>query len=105
MKRLDELEAIAKAATPGPWGRREEHNGPIGYEPSSGYGTGPVHFERPNDLHRGEITADAEHIAAFNPDTALKLIEALRVCIEEYGNEAGPFDGSPLHERLEEILK
>ena len=80
---LDDLEATAKAATPGPW---------IADPPSAwdtddvgGYllqaavrvkDSGSITW----DDHGGEVfkPADAEHIAAFDPPTVLALIARLR---------------------------
>lgn len=72
---LDALEATARAATPGPWwqGREVRHESDL-----------DVYSERDVSDTSHDIathvwsTADAEHIAAFDPTTVLALIARLR---------------------------
>ncbi|MFJ2619713.1 ead/Ea22-like family protein [Glutamicibacter sp. NPDC087344] len=75
---LDQLRKIAEQATPGPWEARQSGNFP------GKYVVGPRH--RPGDIGRGPIVlmqpifwdegsvANAEFIAAFDPETVLALI-------------------------------
>lgn len=93
---LDELEAIAKRATPGPWdaegddseGTVEVNAGTARTEwtesgtgfPARSWATTDRILER-DDLWDDEwerAAADADHIAAFDPVTALALIAELR---------------------------
>ena len=76
---IDELEKLARAATPGPWSwdnsdeTRNELNAPHrmlfkeGFAPTAGDPT----FD---DF----LTEDVQYIAAANPDTVLKLIAVVR---------------------------
>ncbi len=77
---LDALERTAQAATPGPWVG-------FGYGPSDSW----VRITRedwPDDpvcevgCNQSRRVADAAHIAAFNPTTALALIAELRAARE-----------------------
>ena len=65
---LAALEAVAKAATPGPWGVLAESDGTceVGHIDSAGIVASLCASE------------DAAHIAAFSPDVALALIAAAR---------------------------
>ena len=64
---LDALEAVARAATPGPWHQGAHYIGAGGepYDPEAFVG-------------QASILCDAEHIAAFDPPTVLALIAKLR---------------------------
>lgn len=64
---LDALEAVARAATPGPWHQGAHYIGAGGepYDPEAFVG-------------QASILCDAEHIAAFDPPTVLTLIAKLR---------------------------
>ena len=64
---LDALEAVARAATPGPWHQGAHYIGAGGepYDPEAVVG-------------QASILCDAEHIAAFDPPTVLALIAKLR---------------------------
>ncbi len=66
MSKLDELEALAKAATPGPWRNSEER--PLLC----------VTVGIPADSPRWNGRNDAAFIAAANPATVLDLIELIR---------------------------
>lgn len=79
---IDKLEALARAATPGPW--RWGGEDPEGGERRSilnlyagGERSRPILWLEPSS---GWITAgaDTEHIAAASPDVVLALIERLR---------------------------
>ena len=64
---LDDLEAIARAATPGPWHQGAHYIGAGGepYDPEAVVG-------------QASILCDAEHIAAFDPPTVRALITRIR---------------------------
>lgn len=64
---LDDLEAVARAATPGPWHQGAHYIGAGGepYDPEAVVG-------------QASILCDAEHIAAFDPPTVRALITRLR---------------------------
>lgn len=64
---LDDLEATAKAATPGPWHQGAHYIGAGGepYDPEVFVG-------------QASILCDAEHIAAFDPPTVRALITRIR---------------------------
>lgn len=64
---LDALEAVARAATPGPWHQGAHYIGAGGepHDPEAVVGQAP-------------ILCDAEHIAAFDPPTVRALITRLR---------------------------
>lgn len=66
-EQLDHLEAVAKAATPGPWTVAEDLEGYV----YAGDGETVAMDER-------EGVADVEHIATFDPPTALALIARVR---------------------------
>lgn len=75
---LDKLEALARAATPGPWSTSID--GPEGAEWDAGmaiaatYGRQKVFARAGGSYPR----ADQEYIAAASPDVVLALIERLR---------------------------
>ena len=64
---LDALEAVARAATPGPWHQGAHYIGAGGepYDPEAVVG-------------QASILCDAEHIAAFDPPTVRALITRVR---------------------------
>lgn len=64
---LDALEAVARAATPGPWHQGAHYIGAGGepYDPDAVVG-------------QASILCDAEHIATFDPPTVRALITRLR---------------------------
>lgn len=64
---LEELERLAKAATPGPW-RSSDNPFVKGY-------SGRV--EGPEPRIKGLCVADADYIAAANPEVILHLIECI----------------------------
>lgn len=68
---LDHLEAVARAATPGPW-RREEYE--VLY---NGEGT-LLEFNGDEYYCEFSTEEDAEYIATFDPVMVLAMIEALR---------------------------
>ncbi len=76
---LDELEAVAKAATPGCWFWHEDGNmyadPPI--EPTEWQELGTAIVQ--TDMgHYGPEAPDRSFVAAFNPETAIKLIAVAR---------------------------
>jgi hypothetical protein len=78
---LDELTRIAKAATPGEWTTKrteplKDQQGWAVWEPVAGTDK-PCGVWRRRDGGR-HPAADAQFIAAFNPQTALALIAALK---------------------------
>jgi hypothetical protein len=80
--KLDKLEQLAKAATPGPWEwERDSGDGlitttkpphPVITPATHGYENGSVLID----------AADAAFIAAFSPDVVLKLIAVARAATE-----------------------
>lgn len=75
MINLEELERLARAATPGPW----EFD--LNAEDCGGYpfiktSNGEVFFSTSNE---GGLEDNGKYISAANPQVVLKLIEALRV--------------------------
>lgn len=72
---LDELEALAKAATPGPW-RMETGAQPF-HEILGSVLVGPVDFDDLCDDQRMISLPNAAFIAAANPATVLVLIARL----------------------------
>lgn len=88
---LDKLEALARAATRGPWKRSNRPNGPfwhisseytIGGEPckSGRQSIGAIHAEnkRGAPKYAAMFEANANFVAEFNPATALALIAQAR---------------------------
>lgn len=72
-EQLDELEAVARAATPGPWADPMQDDWP---ESES-----DILLDLLFDRRTGETNcdkADAAHIAAFDPVTALALVARVR---------------------------
>lgn len=93
---LDKLEALARAATPGPWKRSNRPNGPfwhisseytIGGEPckSGRQSIGAIHAEnkRGAPKYAAMFEANANFVAEFNPATALALIAQARAAQPE----------------------
>ena len=93
---LGKLEEVARAATPGPW-RRQDHTGPYRFEKPEewlgyawiGHGgeadgrfmASVAEMDRRKDASkpwREQASADALHIATFDPPTVLRLISDLR---------------------------
>lgn len=68
LARLDALEAIAKAATPGPWANRSAVNGSSSIETADGLWY----------VAHVPGASCAAHITAFDPPTALALIACIR---------------------------
>lgn len=108
---LDALEATARAATPGPWmldGMGEDEP-EINYWAHRFIGTA-----EPNESGSHEIIAtsedghgpNAEHIAAFDPTTALALIARLReaeAVIEEASTAIGKVNEWDGHGRADQL--
>lgn len=93
--RLDEIEALAKRATPGPWAAYDSNEGT--WPPRPGWSVANDAFHNPPaddedapwiavDLHVGQ-QADAEFIAAADPSTVLALIARTRA-VEDALQEA-----------------
>lgn len=81
---LDEIERLAKAATPGPW-RPEREPPPVGNAWFDELPTGAVPIESRGTAFALGVAvagaarrADAEHIAALAPNTVLRLIAMAR---------------------------
>ena len=93
---LDELERVAREATPGPW-MKHDHEGPYSFDkPAEWVGYAWVGFGGESDgrfqgvvadldrrkdaspAYRAQAAADAKHIATFDPPTILTLIAAAR---------------------------
>ncbi len=87
---LDELERIARAATPGPWEARPPHGWPVrddGWDEFLIFhGPDTSDTITPGGGEHGDygLTAeDAAHIATFDPQAVLALIERVRVAEAE----------------------
>ncbi len=89
---LDALEQIAKAATPGPYWWHEHYR--CVYAPD-----GRIMFDRSVGCDDSD-RADAAYATAFNPETALALIAALRAEQQARETDASVIDGiiDVLHE-------
>ena len=88
---LDDLEAVARAATPGPWTYKPTILGlpnttVMAGDDQLGY-IGVGHFLAPN----------ATHIAAFDPPTVLALVAELRVLRESNSAEGRAIARSTVH--------
>ena len=77
---LDRLEALARAATPGPWKKDSSYTiGPVSDEDDQSYG-----FVIPlADVYGDNRTPDAAFIAAANPAAVLALISLARKALEQ----------------------
>lgn len=80
---LDEREALAKAATPGPWWNESRilhapyppgGKGAACHPATCGYGSGTI----------DDPDANAEHIAANDPSSVLRQVEGLRQIVERH---------------------
>ena len=67
---LDELERLAKEATPGPWFVSDEYTGIV--VDSNDIRVASTYADKPYDV------IDGKFIAAFNPAVAAELIRRLR---------------------------
>lgn len=77
---LNELEAIALAATPGPW-KGDRYDGTIKYDLLGKDDETVIHGDNGNSDHGPfgiENEEDANYLLAFHPATALRLIELAR---------------------------
>ena len=98
---LDDMEAVARAATPGKWSDGVW----CGEESFEWAATGPRHKQIDDGWHEldpdskaGQLAQkDAAHIAAFNPQTALALISALRTAREALEHTLKHYE-HPMHE-------
>ncbi len=91
---LDELEAKAKAATPGPWRWDADHE-PLDGPGQGGYGSDHVLFAAPCGTQNSYVVVDdpdARHIAANSPDVTLALVARIRAL------EAGLREACDLHD-------
>lgn len=107
---LDEIEKRAKAATLGPWFVAER---PWDDRSTAVYGNRTLKIGPDNDPHGARLITDcmvtyeqeegepdeeamdranAAHIASMNPQTALRLIAAVRMLEEDMEDIAGPSD-------------
>lgn len=79
---LDELERLAKAATPGPWHAFSQQKPWEIYDCRWAVGSGHMHalavLDAPQTSAALRVKADAQHIAAANPETVLALVERVR---------------------------
>lgn len=74
---LDELEALAKAATPGPWYQPDDINPELIF---SGAPDEPAFLLA--EAFREDSDADATYIASANPATILRLLSLARAGLE-----------------------
>lgn len=108
LSRLDELERIARAATPGPWKVTScldywvEPAGTLLPDDQTGIALcGDIHWPN-SDSMQDQWRANAAHIATFDPPTVLALIAAIRALAPEPAPEPAcpeclglkPFGGS-----------
>lgn len=98
---LTHLERIARAASPGPWETEEDK-----------YLIGPncegVRYRESKMKHAGFSVENALHIATFNPQTVLDLIERVRAAegeTDEASTRVGLFEvaNQQLHDRIAEL--
>lgn len=79
-ERLDELDALAQAATPGK--RHFQHWSSCAL-PSGDYAESILFDESSEEMTRGLSDADGEFIAALDPDTVRALIERVKTAEAE----------------------
>lgn len=79
--KLAQLKEIAEMATPGPWKRGSDYTASI-MAPDGEMVTDTLCAYKRRSPTSKTTNADAEYIAAFNPATALALIEALSTAVE-----------------------
>lgn len=86
MSDLDELERLAKAATPGPWEVDGDGRDICGFAGRLGAANGepPYEITENNGFMRNSMAADAAFISAANPTVVLELVRRLRAA--EAGN-------------------
>ena len=85
---LDELERLARAATPGPWHVQDSNSWRrIGTDRIDGAVVCPINQRHDGHPDLGARRDDLDYIAACSPDVVLKLIETLRAADRLY--EAG----------------
>jgi hypothetical protein len=102
---LDELEKLAKAATPGPWvweKRREKERANVQYVEPYSDGSGFCQYDlisRDSGVYGPDVPT-CEYIIACNPETVLKLIAVARAA-DEYST--GIITNNK-HEKLREAL-
>lgn len=75
--RLSEIEARARAATPGPWAHRRD-----GLPELNNQCDIVETADRLIVYQRMHTPADAAHIATMSPDVALRMVEAIRAARE-----------------------
>ena len=80
MSDLDELERLARAATPGPWEVDGDGRDICGFAGRLGAANGepPYEITENNGFMRNSMAADAAFIAAANPAVVLELVRRLR---------------------------
>lgn len=92
---LDDLEAIARAATPGPW----QHL-PYGGQNQNGDYSGGEIYEANGEHLISDVSDEAgSHIATFDPPTVLALIAKLReaeAVIEKLMDASQRVEGGPI---------
>lgn len=87
---LDELEALAKSATPGPWSIDETETYYDGKRHPAAYVKGPTYAHSYEDTV--PCVADAAFIAALNPERALQLVAVVRAAQEVQDARSLMFD-------------
>lgn len=79
---LDELEAVAKAATPGPWiCLLSEHDDNVYFGPRGSidwYAVGQIHPRNPHGAGEDEKRHNVAYVTAFDPPTAQALVREVR---------------------------
>lgn len=110
--KLDELRKIAEAATPGPW--QIEYQRVVDCIPALGYNFDKVIADTVPTNNGG---ANLKYIAAFNPATALRLLELIedaekmaefytkhsRHTLMDYGGCMGPENGKTASDFLDKL--
>ena len=101
--KLDDLEATAKAATPGPWTLQEESPSMSGQRYTIRQEGAPG--IRMSGYVYGHGTGMAEHIVTFDPPTVLALIERVERAEAERDSTVKEMHARELHHFEEEKLR
>lgn len=80
MEDIDKMEAVARAATPGPW--IVPHHGLSVHQKHAPCTAVAFTMSRSGGLENH--SANAEHIATFNPATVLRLLAVVRAAREAF---------------------
>lgn len=97
---IDQLEAAAKAATPGPW-KRDNYDRPNMQIIANGNEVIVFHHSHERQ-EAARVVPNHQYIALANPDTILKLIAVVRAA-EELSDLLDSFDIPELRDALENL--